>query len=120
MQRGVLRLMSREDVCLPTVIVLATVLVGVLLSLATRTPAIKLAIAVLTAAGVGYTVFRAGWGLVTRLRRLRDGHCPYPLCHGAVHHSELAPKGFVICPTCRRKWPDLPGIRFRATVRDHM
>jgi hypothetical protein len=120
MQRGVFGLMSREDLCLPAVIILATLLVGVLLLLVARAPATRGAIEIVMAAGVAYTLFRTASGLAARLRRLRTGHCPYPLCHGAVHHSELVPHGFVICPTCRRKWPDLPGIHFKATVRDHM
>lgn len=120
MQRGLFGLLSREDMCLPTVIILATLLVGVLLMLVARAPTARLVIGILTAAGVGYVLFGVVHDLFTRVRRLKSGHCPYPLCHGAVHHSELVPHGYVICPTCRRKWPDLPGIHFKATVRDHM
>lgn len=120
MQRSVFGLLSREDLCLPTILILATLLVGLLLGLLVHSPTAKITVGVLTAVGVGYILFRLGAELAVRLRRIRDGHCPYPLCHGAVHHSELVPRGFVICPTCRRHWPDLPGIHFRATVRDHM
>lgn len=54
------------------------------------------------------------WG---RYRRLAAGRCPNSLCHGVVQHSELVGHGKVVCPTCRKTWPELQGMRFRMTAR---
>lgn len=54
--------------------------------------------------------------LYERAQRLLSGRCPYPLCHGTVHHSERVPKGYLLCVTCGKVWPEVPGIKFRATA----
>lgn len=53
-----------------------------------------------------------------RAAKLLQGRCPHPLCHGTVHHSERARRGYLICPTCKNSWPEVPGIKFRATGRE--
>ena len=62
-------------------------------------------------------ILRTGMGLFHRYNKLTSGRCPNPLCHGVVQHSELVGKGNVVCPTCKRTWPELQGMRFRATAR---
>ncbi len=57
--------------------------------------------------------------LAIRARKLLGGRCPHPLCHGTVHHSEAVPKGFLLCPTCKNRWPEVQGIKFRASGREH-
>jgi len=52
-----------------------------------------------------------------RYRQLAAGKCPNPLCHGVVQQSELVGKGTVVCPTCKKTWPELAGMHFRATSR---
>jgi len=59
------------------------------------------------------------WGRVTqRYNRLRAGHCPYPLCSGSVQRGPRAQRGVVICPTCGRQWPEVPGMHFLLTHHD--
>jgi len=53
-----------------------------------------------------------------RQMRLRAGRCAYPLCHGVVQRSPRLPEGRVICPTCRREWPEAEGMAFLLTQRD--
>jgi hypothetical protein len=57
-------------------------------------------------------------GLRVRAGKLLKGRCPHPLCHGTVHRSELVPKGFLVCPTCKNRWPEVPGMKFLATGRE--
>ena len=56
-------------------------------------------------------------GVFGRYRQLSEGKCPNPLCHGVVQRSELVGKGFVVCPTCKKQWPELKSMSFRATAR---
>lgn len=53
-----------------------------------------------------------------RQRRLRSGHCGYPLCHGVVQRSTHVPEGHVICPTCKRVWPGAEGMVFLFSQRE--
>lgn len=57
--------------------------------------------------------------IFVRAKKLLAGRCPHPLCHGTVHHSENVPKGYLICPTCKNKWPEVKGIKYRASGREH-
>ncbi|MGC9317503.1 MAG: BRcat domain-containing protein [Armatimonadota bacterium] len=59
----------------------------------------------------------AGLGVFRRYRQLSDGKCPNPLCHGVVQRSQLVDRGHVVCPTCKKVWPELTGMQFRATAR---
>ncbi len=52
-----------------------------------------------------------------RYRKLIEGRCPNPLCHGVVQTSDLVGAGHVVCPTCKRIWPQLDGMRFKVTSR---
>ena len=52
-----------------------------------------------------------------RHHQLTIGKCPSPMCSGVVVHSPLAGKGQVVCPTCRRTWPELHGAQYRAPSR---
>lgn len=56
-------------------------------------------------------------GVFRRYRQLAEGKCPNPLCHGVVQPSELVGRGRVVCPTCKKTWPELEGMHFRATSR---
>ncbi|MEA3401781.1 MAG: hypothetical protein U9R79_11125 [Armatimonadota bacterium] len=59
----------------------------------------------------------AGLGVFRRYRQLSEGKCPNPLCRGVVQRSELVDRGQVVCPTCKKVWPELAGMQFRATAR---
>lgn len=60
---------------------------------------------------------QTGLSVFGRYRQLAAGKCPNPLCHGVVQHSELVGSGKVVCPTCKKTWPELQGMRFRMTAR---
>ena len=75
-------------------------------------PAILAGIVVLVTAGTIHS-------LRLRASKLLKGRCPNPLCHGTVHHSDLVPKGMLVCPTCKSRWPEVKGMKFRATGREH-
>jgi len=62
-------------------------------------------------------VAQTGLSIFGRYRQLAAGRCPNPLCHGVVQHSELVSDGMVVCPTCKKTWPELRGMRFRMTAR---
>ncbi len=71
-------------------------------------------------AGVFVVVcYATGHSVCVRARKLLSGRCPHPLCHGTVHHSESVPKGYLVCPTCKHRWPEVAGIKFRASGREH-
>ena len=52
-----------------------------------------------------------------RHKRLQAGQCAHPLCHGVVQHSYHVPEGYVICPTCKRVWPEVADMEFQFTQR---
>jgi hypothetical protein len=56
--------------------------------------------------------------LFGRAKKLMAGRCPNSMCHGTVHHSELVRRGQLVCPTCKSKWPEVKGMKFRATGRE--
>ncbi|MBD3291965.1 MAG: hypothetical protein GF393_03510 [Armatimonadia bacterium] len=62
-------------------------------------------------------VLLSGMSVFRRYRQLSDGRCPNPLCHGVVQRSELVGKGNVVCPTCKKTWPELDSMKFKATAR---
>jgi len=59
----------------------------------------------------------SGMNVLRRYQQLAAGKCPNPLCHGVVQRSELVGKGKVVCPTCKKTWPELKRMQFRATAR---
>jgi len=65
------------------------------------------------------TVATTAQSLRGRASKLLKGRCPHPPCHGTVHHSELVPKGTLVCPTCKNRWPEVKGMKFLATGREH-
>ncbi len=62
-------------------------------------------------------ILRSLLAVYGRYSRLNSGRCPNPLCHGVVQRSELVGEGKVVCPTCKKTWPELRGMRFRTTTR---
>jgi len=62
-------------------------------------------------------VIHSGMGVFSRYKQLSNGKCPNPLCHGVVQRSELVSKGNVVCPTCKKTWPELDSMKFKATAR---
>ena len=65
-----------------------------------------------------FGVLLARWlGVFRRYRKLRDGRCPNPMCNGVVQRSQHAGAGKVVCPTCKKIWPELARMQFRVTSR---
>lgn len=108
-----LSLLRPADAGMPCGLALVFLLLLGLLSALGRTPGtffwVVFALAMVASAGCLW--FR----MSQRYERLRNGHCPYPMCSGAVQHSPRAHRGLVICPTCGREWPNIQGIHFRLT-----
>ncbi len=52
-----------------------------------------------------------------RARRIVNGFCPYPMCKGVVQRPANGTRGIVVCPTCKRRWPEVPNIKFKVTSR---
>jgi len=117
MLRDLSRLVTRDVVVPAAVAIFACLLVGGAMLAAVGAPKARL----VTLAVVGGMCFLALlWaGLTLRFRycELCKGHCPNPLCRGVVQRSDLARRGFVVCPTCRRQWPKISHIDFKATSR---
>lgn len=114
---GMSRLVTKSDV-IPTVIALIVCLMIVgILGAMTKSPGTKLLLLIVSAGIFLAVLLPTVRGLSVRTRKLMAGHCPNPLCHGIVHHSELVPRGFVVCPTCKKTWPEIKGMQFKVTVR---
>ena len=64
-------------------------------------------------------VYVTAHSIFVRAGKMLKGRCPHPLCHGTVQHSEHVPKGYLVCPTCKNKWPEVKGIKYRASGREH-
>jgi len=64
-------------------------------------------------------VYVTAHSIFVRAGKLLKGRCPHSLCHGTVQHSDHVPKGYLVCPTCKNRWPEVKGIKYRATGREH-
>lgn len=69
-------------------------------------------IAVATLALLAYT----GLGICRRYRRLLNGRCGHPVCHGTLAGGDDLPDHLVRCSICRRVWPRLPNMQIEATA----
>ena len=58
-----------------------------------------------------------GLKVFNRYSRLVNGRCPYPMCKGVVQRPADKTPGVVVCPTCKRRWPAIAGIKFKFTSR---
>lgn len=114
---GMSRLVSKSDVLPPVItLIFCLMIIGILGAMA-KSPGAKMTLYVVSA-GIFLAVFLStARGLAGRTRKLLNGRCPNPMCHGVVHHSELVPRGFVVCPTCKKTWPEIKGMQFKVTVR---
>lgn len=118
MLRGMLRLTTKADVLRVVITVLVSLaLWGVVIALV-QSPGGRIAGHIVVGTIVVGVVYGTAHSLRAQASQLLEGRCPHPLCHGTVHHSESVPKGFLVCPTCRNRWPEIEGIKFRATGRD--
>jgi hypothetical protein len=117
MLRGMWRLTTKNDVLPPLITVMLALMVGGILCALIADPGrdrwVLVTLATISVLVVLWMLSRV-W---RRYRRLRRGRCPYPLCRGVVQRSERVDKGYVVCPTCQRVWPEVKGMQFRLSAR---
>lgn len=117
MLRGMFRLTTTSDVLRPLITLLVGgMLAGILTALIG--PGSLRSIVLIIVGAIALAVILTGfWRVCWRCRELLQGHCPNPLCHGVVQKSEHAARGNLVCPTCRKQWPEIRGIEFKTTSR---
>ncbi len=117
MLRGMARLTTSGDLIITGVSILLGLGIGGIV-LAAISPGGTRTCATCIIGVVMFGVLLNTWlGVFRRYRQLVAGKCPNPLCHGVVQPSELVGRGNVVCPTCKKTWPELSGMQFRATSR---
>jgi hypothetical protein len=119
MLRGMARLVTKSDVLRPAITLLVCALLGGIMWEVLHWSRARWVGPVLFGGIFLVVAFSTARGLYVRTMKLLNGRCPHPLCHGTVQHSERAPRGFLRCPTCGHQWPEIEGIKFRVTGRDH-
>ncbi len=117
MLRGMARLLTGGDVIPAVIAILVGVTVGALITASLEPGTGRTIGAGLVTLLVVGVVLQRGMGLYRRYRQLSEGKCPYVLCHGVVQQSELVGENEVVCPTCKKRWPKLASIQYRATAR---
>ena len=119
MFRGMARLATKGDILRPAITLLVCALLWGIVAEVLQLARGQWVWPVLFGGVFLVVAFTTARGLYVRTSKLRNGRCPNPLCHGVVQHSERAPRGFLLCPTCGSRWPEIAGIKFRVTGRDH-
>lgn len=118
MLRGMWQLTSKADALTPLITVMLCAMVGGILWALSGSPRIHWIVGIVFG-GIALIVSMSSLIRVwRRYRRLRGGRCANLRCRGVVQRSERVQKGFVVCPTCQKVWPEIRGIRFRLTGRD--
>ncbi len=106
MLRALVRVTTGVELGLAALTVFIGVGFGALVSVGTegsvRLPVLAF-IAVATVSLLAWNALNVG----RRIRRLMDGRCGHPNCHGEVAPSDDIPDHLVICDQCRRVWPRL-------------
>lgn len=116
MIKGMAQLTTGGDVAKMAIAILLGAGIGAIVEAAMSGTGRVCAVCVVAAATIAVIVM-SGMGVYRRYAQLKDGKCPNPLCHGVVQHSQLVGKGKVVCPTCKKTWPELARMQFRATAR---
>lgn len=116
MLRGMARVTTAGDVITMGVAVLIGLGAGAIAAAGLNGSVRICAECIIGAAVIGVIAWSA-MGIVRRYRQLSRGKCPNPLCHGVVQPSELVDENEVVCPTCKKTWPKLRHMHFRATAR---
>ena len=117
MLRGMARLTTSGDLIAAGLSILFGLGIGAII-VAAMSPGTARTCAACIIGAVALGVLLNTWlGVFGRYRQLVAGKCPNPLCHGVVQPRELVGRGNVVCPTCKKTWPELAGMHFRATSR---
>lgn len=117
MIRGMMRLMTGGDLAKILIAVLLGLGAGAIVAAAMSPGAGRICVECIIGAVTAAVVIHSGMGVFGRYKQLSDGKCPNPLCHGVVQRSELVDRGNVVCPTCKKTWPELDSMKFKATAR---
>jgi len=117
MLRGMARLTTSGDLIITGVSILLGLAIGATILAAIAPGSTRTCVTCIIGAVMLGVLLNTWLGVFRRYRQLAAGKCPNPLCHGVVQHSELVGRGTVVCPTCKKTWPELSGMQFRATSR---
>ena len=117
MIKGMARLMTGGDMAKMLIAVLFGVGIGGIIAAGMHAGTGRTCIECIIGAATLGVVVHSGMGIFRRYKQLSTGKCPNPLCHGVVQRSELVEKGNVVCPTCKKTWPELEKMSFKATAR---
>lgn len=117
MLRGIGRLLTGGDVIPVIIVVLVGAGLGALIAAGLEPGAKRLLFSLLVGLVMFGVIAQRGASVLRRYHKLVNGKCPNPMCHGVVQASELVGKDEVVCPTCKKRWPRLENIHYRATAR---
>jgi hypothetical protein len=117
MLKGMVRLMTGGDLAKMLIAILLGVGAGAIVVGAMNAGAGRICLECIIAAATIGVVVHSGMGVFRRYQQLSGGKCPNPLCHGVVQRSKLVDEGNVVCPTCKKTWPELERMTFKATAR---
>ena len=119
MLRGMARLTTKADILRPVITLLVCGLLWGLVAEFVQSAAGKSLWPAILGGVFLLVAFSTVRSLYVRTRKLLGGRCPHPPCHGVVQHSERVPRGYLVCPTCKHRWPELQGMRFLLSGREH-
>jgi hypothetical protein len=117
MIKGMTRLMTGVDLAKMLLALVLGLGVGAIVSAVVQQGTGRTCAVCVIGAAMIAVILQSSLSVLRRYRQLSAGKCPNPLCHGVVQRSELVGRGHVVCPTCKKTWPELERMRFRATVR---
>ena len=117
MLKGMTRLMTGGDIAKMLVAVLLGLGLGAIVAAGMNAGGGRTCVQCIIGAAIFAVLLLTSMSVFRRYQQLAAGKCPNPLCHGVVQRSELVGKGKVVCPTCKKVWPELEHMQFRATVR---
>ncbi len=112
-----IRLMTGGDLAKMLIAILLGLGVGAIFAAWMDAGAGKICVECIIGALTAGAVIYSGMGVFRRYQQLSEGKCPNPLCHGVVQRSELVGEDNVVCPTCKKQWPKLDSMKFKATAR---
>ncbi len=117
MLRGMARLVTGADLIGAALAVMLGVGIGVTVTALMDPGSTRIYVSCIIGVATFGVLLHRWLSVFQRYRKLRDGRCPNPMCNGVVQRSELAGAGKVVCPTCKKTWPELARMQFRVTSR---
>ena len=118
MLQGMVKLATKSDVLRIVIALLASLVIWGIFGEFVQAPKARVAVPAVFGVICLLVLVTTLVNLYGRTKKLMAGRCPNSMCHGTVHHSELVRRGQLVCPTCKSKWPEVKGMKFRATGRE--